>query len=57
MSTQLKYWIKTITVFCPVCGHEKIYRERVYGEKPENPAERYVLEEGGCAGGTCWQLT
>lgn len=31
-----KYWYQTTIEFCPVCGSEDRYRERVY-EKPEVP--------------------
>jgi hypothetical protein len=26
---------------CPVCGKDKSYRERVYGEKPKDHKDRY----------------
>jgi len=30
-----KYWYICYVHYCPVCGHERRFRERVY-EKPEN---------------------
>lgn len=33
-----EYWYKTTVHYCPCCGNEKRYRERVY-EKPINPYE------------------
>jgi hypothetical protein len=37
-----KYWYRMYFGECPLCGRSKSYRERVYGEKPEDPNERYV---------------
>lgn len=34
-----KYWYKTYIVECPVCGSGSETKQRVYGEKPENPDE------------------
>ena len=41
----MKYWILKYTSYCPLCGKEKIYRERKYTPKPENPNERYQVDE------------
>jgi len=35
-----KYWYKTIYADCPVCGYEKIYRERMYTPKPKERHKR-----------------
>jgi len=35
-----KYWYMTQIESCPVCGEENIFKYRVYGEKPENRADR-----------------
>lgn len=45
-----KHWYKISIFTCPVCGSERIYRERVYGEKPKNSSERYnyVCEYDWC---------
>lgn len=37
-----KFWYRIYVGECPVCGRDKGFRERVYGEKPANPVERYV---------------
>ena len=34
-----KHWYKIHITECPVCGGGSTERERVYGEKPENPYE------------------
>jgi len=31
----LKYWIKTIIVYCPECGYEDIYYEKSFTIKPK----------------------
>lgn len=36
-----KYWYKFYIGECPVCGKDKSYKERVYGEKPKDSKERY----------------
>lgn len=38
---KLPHWYKIYLGECPVCGADKGYRERVYGEKPLNPHEVY----------------
>lgn len=35
------HWYKQYVGECPVCGADASYKERVYGEKPADPAERY----------------
>jgi hypothetical protein len=36
------HWYRIYTGECPVCGKDKSFRERVYGERPRRPADRYV---------------
>lgn len=36
------YWYRIYIGECPVCGRNKSYRERVYGPRPQNRADRYV---------------
>lgn len=36
-----KHWYKIYLGECPVCGRDKSSRERVYGERPEDPKDRY----------------
>ena len=37
-----KYWYRIYVGECPICGRDKSYRERVYGEKPKDTKNRYV---------------
>lgn len=37
-----KHWYRIHITECPVCGSGPVERERVYGDKPENP---YVFHE------------
>jgi hypothetical protein len=39
--TKGKYWYRVFVGECPVCGRDKSYRERVYGDKPIDPNEIY----------------
>lgn len=43
--TKSKYWYKTTTYYCPVCGKEEPDRERMYTPKPEDSSERYVYKQ------------
>jgi hypothetical protein len=36
------YWYKMYVGECPVCGRNTSYRERVYGEKPKDPKDKYI---------------
>lgn len=48
-----RHWYKTTIYMCPLCGHEDVYRERVYYDeqpKPEDRWDRYKLIERGCGG-------
>lgn len=36
------HWYRIYIGECPVCGRDASYRERVYGEKPNDPRERYI---------------
>lgn len=42
MKSKQKYWYRIHVGECPVCGRDKSYRERVYGEPPEKKEDRYV---------------
>lgn len=37
-----RYWYRIYVGECPVCGKDKGYRERVYGDRPSDPKDRYV---------------
>ena len=39
------YWYRIWVDTCPVCGHEDISRERVYGIKPVNRQDCYVIRD------------
>jgi hypothetical protein len=46
MKQKCKYWYLHTIVYCPVCGKEDRYKERIYGiPKPENGEERYRIIE------------
>lgn len=36
------HWYRTYVGECPICGRDKSSRERVPGQRPSDPAERYV---------------
>jgi hypothetical protein len=36
-----KHWYKMYVGECPVCGRDQSFRERVYGERPEDRKDRY----------------
>lgn len=38
---KVPYWYKFHMGACPICGKDKSYKERVYGQKPESERERY----------------
>ena len=40
-----EHWYKITIHYCPLCGKEDKYRERIYGEKPKDHNERYVIKE------------
>ena len=45
MKLNKNYWYKYFVFYCPVCGHEDKYKERVYGKpRPEHRYDRYVWE-------------
>lgn len=44
------YWYKVYTTVCVCCGRENVEKERVYGPKPDDPAERYEYIEELCYG-------
>lgn len=37
------HWYKYYWGECPICGRDKSYKERVYGEKPKDINERHVV--------------
>lgn len=37
-----RHWYRLYIGECPVCGRDKSFRIRVAGERPADPAERYV---------------
>ena len=40
-----KYWIFKTVYYCPLCGKEKVYRERRYTKKPESFNKRQDWNE------------
>ncbi|MCK5016219.1 MAG: hypothetical protein KAS32_04025 [Candidatus Peribacteraceae bacterium] len=40
MADQESYWYRTVYELCPVCGMERSYKYRVYGEKPKDVGDR-----------------
>lgn len=49
------HWYRQYIGECPVCGRDDSYRERIAGERPDDPAERYVrlpdtVTYDGCLG-------
>lgn len=36
------HWYKYYWGECPLCGRDKSYKERIYGERPEDINERHV---------------
>lgn len=38
-----KYWYMTVFELCPVCGEERSYKYRIYGEKPKEDIDRIEL--------------
>ena len=41
----MKYWIRTTVHYCPPCGSEDRYRERMPLPKPTNWEERYIWKQ------------
>ena len=40
------FWYKFITNYCPVCGHEDTWKERVYNkQKPKRQEKRHIWHE------------
>ena len=47
---KVKYWYKTVTYECVLCGKETKNRFRVYDEpKPTDPADRFEWHQDACA--------
>ena len=40
-----KCWYKKHVTMCPVCGKEKVERERIYGKKPKDYNLRMTVLE------------
>ncbi len=44
-----EHWYRIHIGECVICGRDESFRERIYGKKPDNPAERYVyLSDDAC---------
>lgn len=43
-----RYWYKLYYRECALCGRESHWRERVYGVKPVDPAERIFFKLIAC---------
>lgn len=43
MVTKQKHWYRQYIGECPICGHDASYKERVYGEKPSDDSEIYIM--------------
>ena len=39
------YWYLVTVIACPVCGREKVYRERQYTPRPESSFDRHEYHE------------
>lgn len=44
------HWYFITVFYCPLCGHERTYRERRYGRRPKSYAARHRMIEDwdGC---------
>ena len=41
-----KYWYRFITEYCPQCGNDSTWKERIYDKpKPEKKQDRYIFKE------------
>lgn len=38
------HWYKTTIHACPVCGRERVYRERQFTPRPKDPRERFEYD-------------
>jgi hypothetical protein len=45
MTRRRSYWYHQYFYECPVCGSGGVYRTRMYGRKPKDPAKRYEYED------------
>ncbi len=41
-----KHWYKIFIHYCPVCGKEDVFRERVYGKKPVQTHFMTIMYDG-----------
>ena len=39
------HWYKLTIFYCPICGRERKYRERIYGNKPTDASKRTIINE------------
>lgn len=44
-TSKQKYWYKYTIIYCPMCGREYRYKDRMYSPKPKNVDERYSWHE------------
>ncbi len=44
----LRHWYFVSIVACPICGGEKVTRERRYGRKPKKDTREYIEAWDGC---------
>jgi hypothetical protein len=52
INKKTKHWYKIIIEECPPCGRSKVYRERMYTEKPEDYKDRYEYHQYWCGCGS-----
>ena len=43
-----RHWYRIHVQTCPICGHEEIDRERVYGVKPTDYSETHSFADRAC---------
>lgn len=39
------YYYKTTIWYCPLCGKEDKFRERIYAKKPKDISKRIIIQE------------
>ena len=42
------HWYKKTVYYCVLCGHEDVYRERMYTPRPEEYHQRIDVHETAC---------
>jgi len=45
MKKPRKHWYFIYTNYCPVCGRERVFRERRYDKRPKRWEARHRVEE------------